>query len=61
MRKPTYDRVHVPPHRWIRGKWISKIPNCKSNDDDDDDDDDNDNDEDNNDDAVDETLRRAAA
>ena len=41
MRKPTCDRA--------RGKWMSKNPNCKSNDDDDEDDDD---------DADDETLRR---
>ena len=41
VRKPTCDRA--------RGKWMSKNPNCKSNDDDDEDDDD---------DADDETLRR---
>ena len=40
-------------HRWVRGKWMSKNPNCKSNHDDDDDDD-----EDDDDDADDETLRR---
>jgi len=47
-------------HRWVLGKWMSKNPNCKSNDDDGDDgDDDNDNnDEDNDDDVDDDRLRR---
>ena len=59
-------------HRWVWGKWMSKNPNCKSNDDDGDDDDDDDDrdgdgdgddddddeDEDDDDDADDETLRR---
>ena len=49
------SNLSLSSHRWVRGKWMSKNPNCKSNDDDEDDDDD---DEDDDDDADDETLRR---
>ena len=40
------SNLSLSSHRWVRGKWMSKNPNCKSNDDVDDDD------------ADDETLRR---
>ena len=46
------SNLSLSSHRWVWvwGKWMSKNPNCKSNDDDDDEDDD--------DDVDDETLRR---
>ena len=47
------SNLSLSSHRWVRGKWMSKNPNCKSNDDDEDDDD-----EDDDGDADDETLRR---
>ena len=44
------SNLSLSSHRWVRGKWMSKNRNCKSNDDDEDDDDDAD--------ADDERLRR---
>ena len=55
------SNLSLSSHHWVRGKWMSKNPNCKSNDDDDDEEDeDEDEDEDDDDDADadDETLRR---
>ena len=55
------SNLSLSSHRWVRGKWMSKHPNCKSNGDDEDDDDDDvddDDDENDDDDADDETLRR---
>ena len=49
------SNLSLSSHRWVRGKWMSKNPNCKSNDDDEDEDAD---DEDDDDDADDETLPR---
>ena len=55
------SNLSLSSHRWVRGKWMSKNPNFKSNDvgdEEDDDDDVDDDDEDDDDDADDETLRR---
>ena len=47
------SNLSLSSHPWVLGKWMSKKPNFKSNDDDDEDED-----EDDDDDADDETLRR---
>ena len=47
------SNLSLSSHRWVLGKWMSKNPNFKSNDNDN-----NDDDEDDNDDADDETLPR---
>ena len=49
------SNLSLSSHRWVRGKWMSKNPNFKSNDDGDEEDDDDDVDDDGDDD---ETLRR---
>ena len=48
------SNLSLSSHRWVLGKWMSKNPNVKSNDDGDEEDDDDDN---NDDDDDDETLR----
>ena len=59
----TYGRsnLSLSSHRWVLGKWMSKNPNVKSNDDGDEEDDDDDDDDDvvdDDDGDDDETLRR---
>ena len=49
------SNLSLSSHRWVLGKWMSKNPNFKSNDDGDEEDDD---DDDVDDDDDDETLRR---
>ena len=39
------SNLSLSSHRWVRGKWMSKNPNCKSNDDDEDEDEDDDDDD----------------
>ena len=51
-----WSNLSLSSHRWVLGKWMSKKPNFKSNDDGDEDEDDVDVDDDDGDD--DETLRR---
>ena len=55
------SNLSLSSHGWVLGKWMSKNPNVKSNDDgdeEDDDDDDVDDDDDDDDGDDDETLRR---
>ena len=53
------SNLSLSSHRWVLGKWMSKNPNFKSNDDgDEEEDDDDDVDDDDDDDDDDETLRR---
>ena len=51
------SNLSLSSHRWVLGKWMSKNPNFKSNDDGDEEDDDDDVDDDDDGDD-DETLRR---
>ena len=53
------SNLSLSSHRWVLGKWMSKNPNVKSNDDGDEEEDDDDDDDDVDDDGDDdETLRR---
>ena len=52
------SNLSLSSHRWVLGKWMSKNPNVKSNDDGDEEDDDDDDVDDDDDGDDDETLRR---